>query len=489
VSCADAAESNAADHSRDVSIRPVSDGQWAIVAWLWQLFRHDLATIVNGLPYADGRYQAAQLEHFPSPDGAGYLAWRAHPKTGEDAPVGFAVIDGLESGRRSVVAFWVAPVVRRDGIGRRLAHRDALPARRTLVDRFSARQCQRRQILARCSRHRVRARTMVGGTATRARAAARSARPLHRVALISAEHTFSAEHTWESRLSAAERFDRSSPPCATPSGDVVGGRRVHMARIAGAMGLVLCGRSRDRGWRTGRHAGRGRCDHACRPTTVIQRPGWLLRNSCQFGSQRLGGGQLGSRRPDRALERLGLETGRHAPSGDGSRPFRSDRRLRPGHVGCRQCRQRFHVDLSLGRSQPLLSPRATCVLQVGFERRDRRRCAGCRARAGQAGPLWRTHLQRRSSGLGSPCPRRHALVFVTRHTGPCPIQKPGPAFGVAGGVRRHVSARPSGERRRARTSSSDRPPIAATRPAVADRSCSRYPPGGLPIPYLSNELR
>jgi predicted acetyltransferase len=99
----------------------VSDDQWVIVAWLWQAFRHDLATIVNGLPYADGRYQAARLDLFPSPDGAGYLAWQPHPNTGEDAPVGFAVIDGLIRDRRFVAGFWVAPPVRRAGIGRRLA--------------------------------------------------------------------------------------------------------------------------------------------------------------------------------------------------------------------------------------------------------------------------------------------------------------------------------------------------------------------------------
>lgn len=99
----------------------MADDQWVIVAWLWQAFRHDLALIVNGLPYADGRYQAAPLRRFPSPDGAGYLAWRAHPNTGEDAPVGFAVIEGLTGDRRSVTGFWVAPVVRRAGIGRQLA--------------------------------------------------------------------------------------------------------------------------------------------------------------------------------------------------------------------------------------------------------------------------------------------------------------------------------------------------------------------------------
>jgi GNAT superfamily N-acetyltransferase len=113
--------SSPAGPAAGVSVRPVRDDQWEIVAWLWQLFRHDLATIVHGLPYAGGRYQAAQLTRFPSPDGAGYLAWRAHPKTGEDAPVGFALVDGIEGDRRSVVGFWVAPVVRREGLGRRLA--------------------------------------------------------------------------------------------------------------------------------------------------------------------------------------------------------------------------------------------------------------------------------------------------------------------------------------------------------------------------------
>ena len=76
---------------------------------------------VMGMPYADGRYQAAELKAFPSPDGAGYLAWRAHPKTGEDAPVAFVLVDGLEEERRSIVAFWVSPVVRRKGVGRLLA--------------------------------------------------------------------------------------------------------------------------------------------------------------------------------------------------------------------------------------------------------------------------------------------------------------------------------------------------------------------------------
>lgn len=102
-------------------VRPVANDQWGIVAWLWQLFRHDLAHFVNGLPYEDGRYQAAQLANFPSAGGAGYLAWRAHPKTGVDAPVGFALVTGLLGDRRSVAGFWVTPVVRGEGVGLLLA--------------------------------------------------------------------------------------------------------------------------------------------------------------------------------------------------------------------------------------------------------------------------------------------------------------------------------------------------------------------------------
>lgn len=104
-----------------IDVRPVGEDEWAVVAWLWQCFRHDLAMIVSGLPYPDGRYQTRGLPQHGAPDVAGYLAWRPHPKTGEAAPVGFAIVDGLTAARRSVAALWVAPVVRREGVGRRLA--------------------------------------------------------------------------------------------------------------------------------------------------------------------------------------------------------------------------------------------------------------------------------------------------------------------------------------------------------------------------------
>ncbi|MEZ5097456.1 MAG: GNAT family N-acetyltransferase [Nocardioides sp.] len=102
-------------------VRPIRDDEWPIVGWLWQDFRHDLAPIVNGFPYADGRYRHEWLDEHPQPDGAGYLAWRPHPHTGVEAPVGFALVRGLGSGRAVMQAFFVVPAARREGLGTQLA--------------------------------------------------------------------------------------------------------------------------------------------------------------------------------------------------------------------------------------------------------------------------------------------------------------------------------------------------------------------------------
>ncbi len=109
----------ATDH--DIRFQRVEDHEWDIVAWLWQAFRQDLAPVVHGYPYADGRYQASLLGAFPSPDGEGYLARRPHPNTGEDAPVGFALVDGLTGPIRSMAAFWITPPIRGCGFGSRFA--------------------------------------------------------------------------------------------------------------------------------------------------------------------------------------------------------------------------------------------------------------------------------------------------------------------------------------------------------------------------------
>ena len=103
------------------TIRPVGDSEWELVGWLWQAYRSDLAPVVHGLPYADGRYAHGLLDGYPAADRAGHLALRPHPNTGEDAPVGFALVSGLGGERRHMDAFWTAPAARRGGLGLALA--------------------------------------------------------------------------------------------------------------------------------------------------------------------------------------------------------------------------------------------------------------------------------------------------------------------------------------------------------------------------------
>ena len=92
------------------------DDDWSVVSWLWQAFRHDLAPILGAYPGADGRYNHAQLDTWSAaPDTAAYVAWEG------EAPVGFAVVIRLAAPPFGMGAFWVAPVVRRAGLGRRLA--------------------------------------------------------------------------------------------------------------------------------------------------------------------------------------------------------------------------------------------------------------------------------------------------------------------------------------------------------------------------------
>lgn len=71
--------------------------------------------------YSDGRYQARKVDRLPHPDTVGYLVRRPHPNTGEDSPVAFALVEGLDTEVRSIGAFWVAPAARRDHIGKRFA--------------------------------------------------------------------------------------------------------------------------------------------------------------------------------------------------------------------------------------------------------------------------------------------------------------------------------------------------------------------------------
>lgn len=104
-----------------VEVRPVGEHDWPAVGWLWQAFRADLSPVVNGLPYADGRFAHTLLDTFPAADRAGWLLCSDHPNTGERAPVGFALVSGLGTDRLALDAFWVVAPVRRLGLGRAFA--------------------------------------------------------------------------------------------------------------------------------------------------------------------------------------------------------------------------------------------------------------------------------------------------------------------------------------------------------------------------------
>lgn len=103
-------------------VRPVADDQWPVLAWLYQDFRHDLAPVVGGFPYADGRYQHALLDEYPGSGRLGYLAWAPHPNAADVlAPIAFALASGIDGARHQLAALFVVPAARADGVGRRLA--------------------------------------------------------------------------------------------------------------------------------------------------------------------------------------------------------------------------------------------------------------------------------------------------------------------------------------------------------------------------------
>lgn len=78
-------------------------------------------TVVGGLPHPDGRYRHERLDEHPGQGRAGYLAWAPHPNTGDEAPVGFALVTGLDSARHALTALFVVPAARGRGVGGGLA--------------------------------------------------------------------------------------------------------------------------------------------------------------------------------------------------------------------------------------------------------------------------------------------------------------------------------------------------------------------------------
>jgi predicted acetyltransferase len=99
------------------TLRPFTDEDRPVVERLWQLYRHDLSEYRDSHPGADGLFKAGSLtEFFGDPDRCGYLVTR------DVLPVGFALVQGLESGPpRMIAEFFVVRSVRRQGVGHAVA--------------------------------------------------------------------------------------------------------------------------------------------------------------------------------------------------------------------------------------------------------------------------------------------------------------------------------------------------------------------------------
>ncbi|QDZ16755.1 GNAT family N-acetyltransferase [Humibacter ginsenosidimutans] len=81
---------------------------------LWQLFRHDMSAQSGELPDAHGRYRRERLDlalDDTRPD------WLASLVLADDAPVGLAVVRGLDQEERVINSFFLVHPVRRGGHG------------------------------------------------------------------------------------------------------------------------------------------------------------------------------------------------------------------------------------------------------------------------------------------------------------------------------------------------------------------------------------
>ncbi len=99
-----------------VALRDLTDHDRPLIERLWQLYSHDMSEVRQTLPNAEGLFKPGRLPtYFGDPDRCGYLI------SCDDAPVGFAFIEGLTDDTRMIGDFFVARGVRRQGIASRVA--------------------------------------------------------------------------------------------------------------------------------------------------------------------------------------------------------------------------------------------------------------------------------------------------------------------------------------------------------------------------------
>jgi predicted acetyltransferase len=96
-------------------LRSVSESDRPVVERLWQLYSHDMSAVRGTLPNGEGLYKAGRLPgYFDDADRSGYLI------SLEDAPAGFAFVQGLSGQTRMIGDFFVVRAVRRQGVGYRV---------------------------------------------------------------------------------------------------------------------------------------------------------------------------------------------------------------------------------------------------------------------------------------------------------------------------------------------------------------------------------
>lgn len=99
-----------------LDVRPTTAADRELLERLWLLFRHDMSAVDGALPDERGRYRSERLTSALSdPTWCGYLA------TWDAAPVGFALVRGLDRQVRVLNSFFVVAAARRHGVGRALA--------------------------------------------------------------------------------------------------------------------------------------------------------------------------------------------------------------------------------------------------------------------------------------------------------------------------------------------------------------------------------
>lgn len=100
----------------DLSVRLAAEADRRTLERLWLLFRHDMSEWGGTLPNPDGTFRSERLESaLTDPGWAAYLFLR--PVGGEQRPVGFAFVRGLDGPTRVLNSFFVVRGARRGGVG------------------------------------------------------------------------------------------------------------------------------------------------------------------------------------------------------------------------------------------------------------------------------------------------------------------------------------------------------------------------------------